>query len=492
MHLLVSLFGGKLDMSESNEIEFHENVFPYILLLPIDSEALRSILKNVFGSELGIRLFRELGPDVCLIQKDIVDRLKKKEDSQETGHSNKTIIQKLKLFEKLQLLKSEYREINGRRLLCYIPTIMGKTISLLLTRHEMSRSSIKNAFEDLFQMYLDSALRLALEQGFELEQLHDIFHKIVARLSLQLIHAPRSIPEVVVFGSAAMDLLIRSEIPDVDELVISDEIYRMPGGSAANVAVALSKLGVQTSFVGKLGGDFNSLLLIKEFIREGVDISNLKIEPNKKIPEPVILVGFNGEKRIIAPYGEDIALSIEHPDEIDWRLLKSAKYLYIGDMFREVSAMVSSYGHNYDKLVVYRPSTAYMKQGVESIEPILKNTDYLLTNSKGWELLKSSSMEKLSKPTDLLNYGCSTVIITQGAYGCKVYQPEKEFTIPAEKIDAVDTTGAGDAFTAGLIKGLLGNMDLYDAVHLALKYASHSVQYLGARSAYSTFDTIKP
>jgi ribokinase len=375
-------------------------------------------------------------------------------------------------------------------LLCYIPTKMGKTVSLLLTGHEMSKSSIKSAFEDLFQIYLDSALRLSLEQGFELEQLHDIFHRIVARLSLQLIQAPRITPEVVVFGSVAMDLLIKSEIPDVDELVISDEIHRLPGGSAANVAVALSELDVQTSFVGKLGSDFNSLLLIKEFIREGVDISNLKIEPNKKIPEPVVLVGPSGEKRIIASYGDDIALSIENPEEIDWRLLKSARCLYIGDMFREVSEMVSSYGHNYNKLVVYRPSTVYMKQGVDSIEPILKNTDYFLMNKKGWELLRSSSNEKLSTPTDLLNYGSSTIIITQGVHGCSIYQHEREFTFPAEKVNAVDTTGAGDAFAAGLIKGLLEDMELYDAVRLALRYASHSVQQLGARSAYSTFNAL--
>ncbi len=478
-------------MSQKDENESHENLFPYILLLPIDSKKLRSILKNVFSSELGIRLFRELGNEVCLIQKDVIERLKKKEDSEEKGHSNKTIIQKLKLFEMSQLLKSEHREINGRRLLCYVPTKMGKTLSLLLTGHEMSRSSIRNAFEDLFQLYLDSALRLSFEQGFELEQLHDIFHKIVAQLSIQLIQVPKIAPDVVVFGSAAMDILIKSEFPDVDELVISDEIYRLPGGSAANVSVALSKLGVQTSFVGKLGGDFNSLLLIKEFIREGVDISNLKIEPNKKAPEPVVFVDLNGEKRIIAPYGKDIALSIDSPEEIDWGLLKSARCLYIGDMFREVSAVISSYGQNYNKLVVYRPSTVYLKQGIESLEPILKNTNYLLMNKKGWELLESSSNEKLRTANDLLDYGCSTVIITQGIHGCIVYQHEREFIVPAKKVDAVDTTGAGDAFAAGLIKGLLEDMDMYDAVRLAMRYASHSIQYLGARRAYSTFDTLK-
>ena len=478
-------------MREENENKSHKNVFPYILLLPIDPKELSSILKNVFGSELGIRLFKELGNEECLIQKDVIEHLKKKEDSEKKGHSNKTIIQKLKLFEILRLLKSEYREIDGRRLLCYVPTKMGKTLSLLLTRHEMSRSSIKNAFEDLFQMYLESALRLSFEQGFELEQLHDIFHRIVAQLSIQLIQVPKIVPDVVVFGSAAMDIMIKSEFPDVDELVISDEIYRLPGGSAANVSVALSKLGIQTSFVGKLGGDFNSLLLIREFIREGVDISNLKIDSDKKVPEPVVFVDFNGEKRIIAPYGEDIALSIESPEEIDWELLKSARCLYIGDMFREVSAVISSYGHNYNKLVVYRPSTVYLKQGVESLEPILKNTDYCLMNKKGWELLESSSNGKLRTANDLLDYGCSTVIITQGIHGCTVFQRETKFNVPAKKVDAVDTTGAGDAFAAGLIKGLLENNDLYNAVRLALRCASHAVQYPGARRAYSTFGTLK-
>ena len=468
-------------MSETNDSEYHENVFPYILLLPIDSEKRHTILKNVFSSEIGLKIFRKLGTG-DILQKNIIETLK--------GHSNKTIIQKLKLFKELGLLTSSGKKINRRRLLSYSPSEkMGKWIALLLS--EVPKDTIENVFEDLFQIYLDHSLNLAVNQGFDLNHFHDIFHKIIAQLSLKLIKTPIVTPEVVVFGSAAMDILIKTEIPDHDEVVLSEETYRTPGGSAANVAVALSKLGIQTSFGGKIGGDFNGLLLVKEFIREGVDISNLKIEPNKKTPEPVVLVDSNGEKRIIVPYGDDIALSIENPDEIDWGLLKSTRCLYIGEMFREVSAVVSSYGHNYNKLVVYRPSTAYMKQGVESIEPILKNTDYLLMNSKGWELLQSSSMEKLGTPTDLLAYGCSTIIITQGVHGCNIYQREREFTVPAEKVDAVDTTGAGDAFAAVLIKGLIEDMDLYDSVRLALKYASHSVQYLGARGAFSTFNSLK-
>ncbi len=158
-------------------------------------------------------------------------------------------------------------------------------------------------------------------------------------------------------------------------------------------------------------------------------------------------------------------------------------------MFREVSEMVSSYGHNYKKLVIYRPSTVYMKQGVKSIEPILKNTDYLIMNKKGWELMKSSSNEKLITVNDLLDLGCSTIIITHGSEGCKVYQREREFTVPAKKVNVVDTTGAGDAFAAGLIKGLLEDLELYDAVRFALDFASHSVQYLGARSAYRTYSS---
>ena len=467
-------------MSKTNENESHENVFPYILLLPIDSKKRHTILKNVFSSEIGLKIFRKLGTG-DILQKNMIEILK--------GHSNKTIIQKLKLFKELGLLTSSDKEINRRRLLSYSPSQkMGKWIALLLS--EVPKDTIENVFEDLFQIYLDHSLNLALDQGFDLNHFHDIFHKIVAKLSRKLIITSIITPRVVVFGSAAMDNLIKTEIPDTDEVILSGELIRTPGGSAANVAVALSKLGIQTSFVGKIGEDFNSLLLIKEFIREGVDISNLKIDPNKKTPEPLVLVGSNGEKRIIAPYGDDTALSIENPDEINWGLLKSAQCLYIGEMFREVSEMVSSYGHNYNKLVVYRPSTVYMKLGVEPIEPILKNTDYLLMNRKGWELLKSSSNEKLRTANDLLDFGCSTIIITQGKHGCTVFQRDRKFTVPAKKVDAVDTTGAGDAFAAGLIKGLLEEMELYDAVRLALDYASHSVQYLGARSAYQTFNLL--
>ena len=84
-------------MSETNESEYHENVFPYILLLPIDSEKRHTILKNVFSSEIGLKIFRKLGTG-DILQKNIIETLK--------GHSNKTIIQKLKLFKELGLLTS--------------------------------------------------------------------------------------------------------------------------------------------------------------------------------------------------------------------------------------------------------------------------------------------------------------------------------------------------------------------------------------------------
>jgi len=104
---------------------------------------------------------------------------------------------------------------------------------------------------------------------------------------------------VIVYGSAAVDTIaVIDELPETDEIHYLSDVQDYPGGSAANVAIALRRLGVHVSFIGKIGGDAEGVHLMKEFQKEDVDTSGVIIEPAQTTVKTFIFINQFGGKRI--------------------------------------------------------------------------------------------------------------------------------------------------------------------------------------------------
>ena len=446
-----------------------EKFWPYILPLPKKTAQQYRVLLSAFGSKLSLEILKRASPEKKVYQRDLIATL---------PYSNKTVIDYLNKLVSTGILESgmERVKVKNRTIWAkwYSPTPLGRWFALLLLpTDEFGLDESKRTLSEIFDIYSENVSELCLKVGLTPIVLASKVYQAHATRLVEKDRKVRRRPEVLVFGSAAMDFSIRVvTVPNSDESVVVPEHLESPGGSGANVAAGLSKLEISTSFIGRVAPDIYGCLILEALRREGVDLSDLKICPDLRTLRTIIMTDKKGSKRIFSPIGESTAVSMFSPDEVNWKRFDECKAVYLGEVFLELAELVASYAKSRNKLVFYRLLEPYTSCGLVKISKILKNVDLLLMNEKTFETLKKSSTE-LRSPRDLLQYGLKTVIVTMGERGCKVFTADETFEVPAEEIAIVDTTGAGDAFAAGLIRAILdgkpiGNAARYAAVAAAL------------------------
>ena len=466
-----------------------KKVWPYVLPFPLEAEK-RKLIWSILQSKVGMDIFTRLKVDGRTYQQDLI---------RETSYSNKSVIEYLKKMVLAGILNQGMeRVITEKRriwLKWYTPTQLGKWFILFL-RHprDIPSSLARKTIEELFQVYSSSVVEVC--EKYELPI--DSFHQILDEQYLQEIveKTPKTMPEVAVYGSAAMDIYATVQrLPSPEESMYVEETSRSPGGMGANVAVALARLGVPVAFVGKIGSDLAGRLLLDSLRKNSVNISNVVIARLSSL-QTLILTDGEGKRWLLTLGSPNAALSLTSPDEINWDTIRKSKIVYIGEVFIEVAPLIASFAKDHGKTVIYRPGIPYLRFGVEKISHILEHTDIFILNHVGWEVLQEASKEKMKTATDLLKNGLSTVIITKGSEGCEAYTRKERFTMPVPiklktKFKIVDPTGAGDGFSAGLIKGLLKGWSLKKAMSYGQVVAAITCSRLGATPAFPTVEEVE-
>ena len=257
------------------------------------------------------------------------------------------------------------------------------------------------------------------------------------------------------------------------------------GGSAANVAVGVSRLGFSSSFLGNVGDDYFGEYLIKEFEKENVDTSHLK-KVKKKTGIAICIVDDKAE-RIIYAYGEaNTQFSVKN---INKTYIRNARVIYLSSLQGEKAfrtmIQAASLAEKYQVEVFFDPGYIYIEKGLPELTKILKRTTIVKFNEQEIkELTRSKSITEASKK--ILTIGPKVVLITLGSKGCSIESKEIKKIIPTyHRFRPVDKTGAGDSFNAGLISSYLQGMDIEDSVRFANLVASVSITKIGARSTPS-------
>jgi ribokinase len=282
--------------------------------------------------------------------------------------------------------------------------------------------------------------------------------------------------EVVVIGSAALDIYGRLDaLPRTNECVFVEEVKHCPGGMSLNVSVALSRLSVGVAFSGKIAVDSAGRMIVEHLVKNDVNLSNVHLVEEDSL-QTLILDSGQMSRWIFAIGSNRSAISLESRDAINSDLLDLCKIVYIGEVFVEVASSIADHAQSKKKTVIYRPGSPYMKFGTRQLGSVLAHTNYFILNEPSWNLLKSSDGE-ISDPSDLLQYGPDKIILTKASQGCEVFSADesREFSIPLPmktRFAAVDSTGAGDSFSAGLIKGLLNGWNFSQATVYAQTAAS--------------------
>ena len=291
--------------------------------------------------------------------------------------------------------------------------------------------------------------------------------------------------QVVSFGAHIADALgwPFTVVPPGQQLAILERIKFTVAGTAAAPAVNLAKLGVDVSAVGCIGADAIGDFLRTTMAAHGVRTEHLRVQRALQTSASLLPIRRDGSRPALHVIGANAALS---EDDVPWDLVADAGVFHLGGAFvlpgldgapmARVLRRAKELGvrTTVDFLMSPRPDAQ------ELISPSLPYIDYLLPNIEeaGWLV---GSQERAGVLRWLHERGVGCTVLTLGGEGVSVARNgEDEQVLPAFAVDVVDTTGCGDAFTAGFISGLLEGMDELAAAERGLACGSLTATGLGS------------
>lgn len=287
--------------------------------------------------------------------------------------------------------------------------------------------------------------------------------------------------DVVGFGALNVDKLFRvNKIAGAEEEGFIIDCEEACGGSAANTIVGLARLKCKVGFIGKVAGDREGKMLVEDFRREGVDTSGIIHVNNGRSGVVMGFVDEKGERALYVDPGVNDTIGF---DEIDKKYAFQTKFLHLTSFVGEKSFQTQR------KLVEVLPKTVkvsldpgelYARKGIAKLEPMISKAFVLMPNQAELKLLtKMNDYEKGAEV--LLEKGVRVVAVKLGSKGCYVTDGKEKHLIEPFKVRVVDTTGAGDAFCAGFLYGLLHGKSLYECGKLGNFVASRCIMKIGAR-----------
>lgn len=292
---------------------------------------------------------------------------------------------------------------------------------------------------------------------------------------------------VLVLGAAAVDTVVRvPAFPKTDDIVFPEEVLRVPGGSAANVAVALARLGTNVSFLGTVGLDADGETIRAAFLSEHVDASALFSLPNGRTAGAFIAVNAKGERVMYSLGGDAVYTSVNQLDGVSF----ACDALYIAEAFTEIGLEAAKRAKAHGAKVFFAPGGVMCGFGLDELLPLIKEADTVLLSEPELETLTGKT-EAQPGADALFASGAKAIMLTQGSRGASLFLSGRVVSTPAANATVVDTTGAGDAFAGAYLFAELRG----DAPEARLAFASRCAAFacarVGARSS-PRLDEIEP
>lgn len=284
--------------------------------------------------------------------------------------------------------------------------------------------------------------------------------------------------EVIGLGALNYDILyVVERIAAGGEEVGILDVKKVPGGSAANTIVALARLGVDTGFVSIVGKDKEGELILDEFRKENVE-TRIKEEEGYS-GAAIGFVDAKGERALYIYPGVNAKLGM---DDIDIDFVESATFLHTSSFVnREQLDMQYELAKKIKSKLSFSPGMLCFKYGIEDLTPVIERSEVVfLSVGELKSVVSDVDYEKGAKV--ILDIGAKIVCVTLGEKGCYVANAaEESHLIAAYPTEVVDTTGAGDAFAAGFLFGLLHEKGIYECAKIGNLVASHCIREYGSR-----------
>ena len=301
--------------------------------------------------------------------------------------------------------------------------------------------------------------------------------------------------KIVVVGSFNMDLTsYMDRLPRPGETVHGNRFVTGPGGKGSNQAVAAARLGAQVTFIGRVGKDMFGDTAIEMWQREGINTRYVVRDPTLATGvAPIFVEERTAENAIVVVLGANTVLSPADIEAAESEIASADVVLTQLEIPMTTVQRALELGKRHNVKTMLNPAPS------APLPPaVMEATDYLTPNEIELNMLggadESGSLTAYltieKKARRLLVSDTQTVVVTLGGQGAQWVTREGTALIPAAKVKAVDTTGAGDAFNAGLAVGLAEGKPLEEATLFAHAAAGLSVTKPGTAMSMPTRDEV--
>jgi ribokinase len=292
--------------------------------------------------------------------------------------------------------------------------------------------------------------------------------------------------KLVVVGSCNTDMVIKADrLPIPGETVLGGVFFMNPGGKGANQAVAAARMGGNVTLISKTGNDVFGRQSVTLYDAENIKTDYIFSDPNNPSGVALITVDSFGENCIVVASGANASLCPSDIEKATAEIESSDLVLMQLEIPIDTVEYVAELANNKGIKVILNPAPARALS-----DKLLRNIYIIIPNKSEAEILsgiKVSDRETAKQAADIISAkGVDIVIITLGSQGALIKEHNDYHFVEAVKVDAIDTTAAGDVFCGTVCVGLAEGKSIRESVELAARASAITVTRMGAQSSIPT------
>jgi ribokinase len=289
--------------------------------------------------------------------------------------------------------------------------------------------------------------------------------------------------KIVVVGSCNTDMVIKADrLPVPGETILGGTFFMNPGGKGANQAVAASRMGGNVTLISKTGNDVFGKQSVMLYTAENIKTDFIYSDPKHPSGVALITVDSLGENCIVVASGANAYLTPSDIDKASTEIENSDLVLMQLEIPIETVEYVAEMASKKGIKVILNPAPARALS-----DNLLKHLYIIIPNKSEAEILsgiKVSDIESAKQAADIISAkGVDIVVITLGSQGALIKEYNEYLFVEAFKVDALDTTAAGDTFCGAFCVGLSEGRSIPEAVKLAARAAAITVTRMGAQAS---------